>query len=420
MQRRADVGKWIAEIAAALADREEELTADLVGLYERELPNLVYDDESMVSLLSASVYQNIDTALRIFQHDIDPERVEAPAAAMEYARRLAQRGTPVIDLIRAYYLGQTAVLEKALDEGTRRVPDPSELGASMRHALTTTFRFIDRVTRQVMAAYEEERGRWLLNRSAVRAARVRAVLDDDTVDVGASEAALGYRLRGDHVGLVAWYPAQADPPDPLAGLEALAQRLGRSGTGGVSGDPLFVPRDEMCAWVWLPMPPSSLDVGDVERLVAELDTDVRVALGDPARGVEGFRRTHRQALRVQALALAAGEECAPVLTFSDVGAVALMSSDLPSARTWVEHVLGPLSVDDPQHERLRETLRVFLSTGGSYTASAALLSMHKNSVQYRVRKAEEMLTVPLGERRLDVELALKLCHRLGGAVLRKK
>ncbi|MGW9479838.1 PucR family transcriptional regulator [Saccharomonospora azurea] len=416
MQQQVDVGTWLAQVATALTDRADELTATLIALYERELPHLVHDDESMVSLLAASVFANIDTALQIFQRDMDPERVEAPAAAVEYARRLAQRGTPVIDLIRAYYLGQAAVLEKALEEGTSRIPDAEQLGRSLRHAVGTTFRFIDRVTRQVMAAYEEERGRWLLNRSAVRATRVRAVLDGEVADIGASEAALGYRLRGEHVGLVAWYPEHADSGDPLSGLEILAHRLGRSATGG-GGDPLFVPHDELTAWVWLPLSSSALDVAEVERQVSELDDQVRVALGDPAHGLDGFRSTHRQALRVQALSLAAGKESARVLAFADVGAVALMTSDLPSARTWVEYVLGPLAVDDPQSERLRTTLRVFLATGSSYTAAAGVLAMHKNSVQYRVRKAEELLAVPLGERRLDVELALKLCDRLGGAVL---
>lgn len=416
VHRQTDDDKWIAEIAVALAEREDELTGDLVALYARELPHLVHDDERMVSLLSASVYQNIDTALGLFRHGIDPHRVEAPAAAVEYARRLAQRGTPVTDLIRAYYLGQTAILERALDEGAVRIADPTALSSSMRHALTTSFRFIDRVTRQVLSAYEEERGRWLLNRSAVRAARVRAVLDDDAADVGTSEAALGYRLRGDHVGLVAWYPARDHPADPLSALETLAHRLGEAGE---SHDPLFVPHDEVSAWVWLPMRSLPLDAAAVERVVAEAAPGARVALGDAAAGVAGFRRTHRQAVRVQALALAAGESCAPVLTFREVGAVALMSSDLPSARTWVEDVLGPLAEDDAQQERLRETLRIFLACGGSYTASAARLTMHKNTVQYRVRKAEELLGEPLAERRLDVELALRLCEKLGGAVLRR-
>lgn len=415
VQREADITERLSEIAAALAGREAELTAELVGLYERELPHLVHDDEGMVSLLSASVQQNIDTALRIFRHGIDPQRVEAPAAAIEYARRLAQRGTSVVDLIRAYYLGHTAVLDRALDEGARRIENPADLGVSMRRALTTAFTFIDRVTRQVVSAYEDERNRWLLNRSAVRAARVRAVLDDDGLDIDTSEAALGYRLRGHHVGMIAWYPAHSHPHDPLAGLESVAHRFLRE-----TGDnrPLFVPHDELCAWVWLPVGRAAMpEYRDLERTLPDSDPDVRLALGDPASGLDGFRRTHRQALRVQSLARAAGDHCARVLTFRELGAVALMSSELPAARMWVEDTLGSLAVDDAAHERLRETLRVFLACGGSYTAAAAQLNMHKNSVQYRVRKAEELLGRALAESRLDIELALRLCHRLGAAVL---
>lgn len=407
--------RGLASIATALAHRADELTGELVALYERELPHLVNDDENMVSLLSASVYQNIDTAFRIFQHGIDPERVEAPAAAVEYARRLAQRGTAVVDLIRAYYLGQTAVLDQALAEGARQISDPEELGLTMRHALTTTFAFIDRVTRQVVSAYEEERDRWLLNRSAVRAARVRALLDEDGVDVDATEVALGYRLRGHHVGMIAWYPADAHPPDPLVGLETVAGRL--VGDGGESRA-LFVPRDELCAWVWLPVEgPVLPQRRRIERVLAESDPDVRLAIGDPGVGLDGFRRTHRQALRVQALALAAGGACERALTFREVGAVALMTSDLNAARLWVEDTLGPLAVDDEQHARLRETLRVFLASGGSYTAAASRLTMHKNSVQYRVRKAEELVGRPVSDNRLDLELALNLCRWLGTGVL---
>jgi DNA-binding PucR family transcriptional regulator len=46
------------------------------------------------------------------------------------------------------------------------------------------------------------------------------------------------------------------------------------------------------------------------------------------------------------------------------------------------------------------------------------LTLHKNTVQYRVRKAEEGLGVPLAENRLDVELALLAAHWLGPSVLR--
>ena len=44
--------------------------------------------------------------------------------------------------------------------------------------------------------------------------------------------------------------------------------------------------------------------------------------------------------------------------------------------------------------------------------------LHKNTVQYRIRRAEESLGRPVGANRHDVELALLASHWLGPAVLR--
>ena len=60
--------------------------------------------------------------------------------------------------------------------------------------------------------------------------------------------------------------------------------------------------------------------------------------------------------------------------------------------------------------------QIFLSTG-SYTATAERMVLHKNSVLYRIRKAEEALGAPIGDRRADLELALRACQYLGHAVL---
>jgi hypothetical protein len=46
--------------------------------------------------------------------------------------------------------------------------------------------------------------------------------------------------------------------------------------------------------------------------------------------------------------------------------------------------------------------------------------LHKNTAQYRVGKAEEALGAPIGERRADLELALRACHYLGRPVLRER
>jgi len=56
-------------------------------------------------LLEVSVAENVAAVLHIVQHDIDLEKVHAPAAAEEYARRLAQRGVPNAALVRAYRVG---------------------------------------------------------------------------------------------------------------------------------------------------------------------------------------------------------------------------------------------------------------------------------------------------------------------------
>jgi hypothetical protein len=79
--------------------------------------------------------------------------------------------------------------------------------------------------------------------------------------------------------------------------------------------------------------------------------------------------------------------------------------------------LGGLATDDEHHARLRDTLLAFLQAGGSYKATAERLTLHKNTVQYRIRKAEESLGRPVGEHQHDVELALRASHWLGSSVL---
>jgi DNA-binding PucR family transcriptional regulator len=84
----------------------------------------------------------------------------------------------------------------------------------------------------------------------------------------------------------------------------------------------------------------------------------------------------------------------------------------------VLRTLGGLAADDEPHARLRETLLLFLQSGGSYKTTAEQLMLHKNTVQYRIRKAEESLGRPVGQHQHDVELALRAARWLGPSVLR--
>ena len=70
----------------------------------------------------------------------------------------------------------------------------------------------------------------------------------------------------------------------------------------------------------------------------------------------------------------------------------LPSSDL--LRAWVLATLGGLATDDEHHARLRDTLLVFLQSGGSYKTTAEQLVLHKNTVQYRIARPRRAWACP--------------------------
>jgi DNA-binding PucR family transcriptional regulator len=185
------------------------------------------------------------------------------------------------------------------------------------------------------------------------------------------------------------------------------------------GRPLFLPQDESSAWAWLPLGArDAFAVPAARSGAARAESRIRFAFGAAGAGVSGFHRTHRQALGAHAVALAAGPSGQPMTSYRDVAPLAMMSSSVELMRAWVIETLGSLADDDDHNARLRDTLRVFLQENGSFKATAERLILHKNSVQYRVRKAEEALGHPVDENRLHVELALLASQWLGPTVLR--
>jgi DNA-binding PucR family transcriptional regulator len=409
----ARVGQQVASVAANLESRLTELSRDIQDLIERDIPAL-RGDRLVISLLEASVAENVGTITHMLRHGIGTGGVDAPTAALEYGRRLAQRDIPAAALIRAYRVGQARYLRRFIEELLRLTSGDHTEGRVTVQIVEHVSDYTDRVVEQVLTAYEQARDSWLRNRSALLAMRVRSILQGDNPDEHAAQAVLGYQLRQTHVGLVIWIDKSATERDALDLLHDVAAGLANA----VGCKPLFVPCDETSAWVWLPLGErSEVNRGELATVVTECGTWFSAALGEPASGIDGFRRTHRQAASAQNVALAGRPTRARVTSFVDVAPIAMMCADLDAARAWVIETLGPLATDSERHERLRESARVFLSTGGSYTVTADELFLHRNTAQYRIQKAEELRGRPLREGRLDVELALLACHWLGKAVL---
>ena len=408
---RPDVAELVADVAAVVARRATAVSEDVYEAILHEIPQL-RDDRPVLTLLASSVDSNVDTCLQIMQHRIDLAAVRAPAAATEYARRLAQRGTPLTALLRAYRLGHTCFSDWMLRELARQAGNAEMISAATLSMSRVVAGYIDQTSEEMVVAYGQARENWLRNRSAARAARIRDLLAGGRIDLAATEATLGYRLRQYHVGLVCW----VDDAVNVDEITRLEQAIGHVAGKAVStGDAVFLPRDESSAWAWLPL--GIRDTFD-PAAAAGVDADVRFAFGNAAKGAAGFRLSHRQALAARAVALAAGVHAPQAVAFGEVAPIAMMLGSAELLRGWVLSTLAGLAEEDEHHARLRETLLVFLQTGGSYKATAEQLMLHKNTVQYRIRKARESLGRPMGESRYEVELALRASRWLGSSVLR--
>jgi len=409
------VAAQLSAVSAALRLKLPELCQAVTDSILAQIEPLS-QDQAIIDLLSVSVESNVTTLVHIVGYQIDLDQADAPPAAIEYARRLAQRGVPVAELLRAYRVGQACFMQWCYRELAIQARDlPTAFAAAMQ-LTESTFEYIDRASEHVLTAYVRERDQWVRNTVAVRAAQVRSLLAGGPIEVNRVEPALGYRLRQHHLGIVAWVEEAARKEGTLVELERMAGRLADRVSAGARA--LFVSRDESSAFIWMPLGSEQVlkpDVFGGTRLAP--DASVRLAVGEPAEGPEGFRTTIREALRAHAVALMAGPAAPRVVRFAEVAPVALLAEDIGAARTWVSRALGPLAADDDQTARLRETLHVFLSTGGSYLETAERLSLHKNTVFYRVRKAQEVRGRKVAEDRFVVELALLACHWLKSAVL---
>ena len=412
----AAVRTLVAAVGGALAEKLPEVAVPMRDLLAKRVEELG-GDGILMDLLLASIEGNVVTILVSLQHDISRDHLDPPAAAMEYARRLAQRGVPVNALVRGYRLGQQFLMGKAYDECVRMAPSSELCAAAYEEIVQRVFDYIDWMSQQVEVAHEDEREAWLANQSNARAAKVAQILAGEEVDAVEAERVLGYRVRGRHVAVVAWMQDARVHDDQLTrstrAIREFAKLIG-------AGTPIVVGQDSATAWAWLPVR-AEWELKPEWTTWRWTDAPSPVlAIGAAHAGLDGFRRSHEEALRVREVISLGGVPERGVASHEERGlaATALICADLEAGKEWICGVLGDLALDTEGAERHRSTLFEFLQHDMSYTATAEAMVMHKNSIKYRVTAAEAMLAKPLSVSRFDVYLALAVCRWLGrGALL---
>jgi len=402
----------MAGVARALRANLQPLTERVDAAVLGAVPALSADTEIRMAL-QRSTEANLADVLTLLADPELPVDSGVPPEALSFAGALVRRGVEPGDLVHAYLVGQNELWRAWMDELAQGTPAGAPLIAALELSSARIFTRADYLVAQLMRHIDRERERWMGGALARRTQLVRALLEGDDQDVVEASRALGYDIDRWVLAAVLWDAGGADDPGVHDRLEALAATAARA--AGVARAFTLAPGEAgLWAWIATPEPP------DLDAVAAALSASVPegqgVALGTAAYGLEGFRRGHDEAAdarRVADLGMSAG-----VVRYDDVELMSLVSGDLDRLARFVQRTLGPLTAEDETTARLRETLLAWLAEGGNARRAAERLHAHKNTVLYRLQRAQLLLGRPLDEERGALELALNAVRWFGSRVAR--
>jgi DNA-binding PucR family transcriptional regulator len=238
---------------------------------------------------------------------------------------------------------------------------------------------------------------------------VRTILDASVVDVRNASATLRYELDRRHVAYIVWTTgATLDAPNGNVLFGEMERVAANVAALMGSTDHLTVPLGGYLAcWAGFRKAPRAEALAG--NLALATSRWISVALGEAGAGIAGFRRSHEEAVLARRVHQLRSRGRQPTcVRFSDVALEVMLTHSREEARRFVAQQLGDLSAEDKSVARVRDTLRVFLEENGSFQSAAARLGVHKNTVAYRIRRAEELIGHGVRERQLELEIALRL------------
>jgi PucR-like helix-turn-helix protein/diguanylate cyclase with GGDEF domain len=403
----------VREVAVALLPRAGEIAAGMARSLHELVPELRVDPgPELFEETRAMWASNVGQILRMLSAGEPLVLLSVPPEATEYTRSLVRRGVPLAALLREYHLGQDYFLDEWTHALTERTRDRVGLGAALTAVARWLSGYVDRVCDHLVVEYGAASEQWSRSVAALRADTARSILAGTLQDELEGSRRLGYELRRDHVALVVWrvrgYPL--DAAELMRVASSATEALGAVGS-------LVVEAGTAELWVWCPRLQGTPE--EIQDALESLDIEegVGVATGRRAAGLEGFRRTHMEAVAAARVASLAREPQRTVTSYHAVELIALLSADLGSARAFVRNELGDLAGPGAHAEQLRETVLAFLEEGMSNRRAGRRLYCHQNTVAYRMARARELLGRPLEDRRTELVAALTLTTALGASVL---
>ena len=330
--------------------------------------------------------------------------------ALQGDREFVRRGVALDRVLRGVRLGH-AGMARAFMAACNVLLSEEHRSEAMRVVSEQLFGYIDEFSGSMATEYLNERDRWVTSAAAAREEVVRSLLDGTTADAGPASAALSYDLSRQHLAALLWFQPARVRADTAELQRVAVDVLRHCGCA----QHLIVPIGRGRLWAWgsrLELP-RRISIGSY---VPERG-DVRMAHGLPGGGVEGFRRSHWEAEAAERMTRMHVRSSGWATSYGDVELPALLTTDLPAARTFVRRELGPLAKPGAHASDLRETLLAYLEEQNSPHAAAQRLHVSRNTVSYRVKRVEELLGLEWRQRRHELQTALLLARYLGDGVL---
>ena len=388
--------------------RPGPLAEEMADLLMASIPELVRaGDEDFRAGLLLSCESNVSAIWSRVLTGASLESISPPAEAIAWSHELVHRGVELPALLRAYRLGH-GLAERRLEEAAGELEiEPEIRWRVLSHISHHLFAYVDAVCTDLVDDYEHERAQWIRGAAAARAELVSAILERDPVDARAATEKLRYDVTRGHVALIVW----ADPPraaQQAGSLEGEATALAAA-LGG--GPVLTVAIGERAVWAWTSGDHLTDDPAAVEHRMGD---GVRAAIGTCRQGLAGMADSHDEARVARRVAELRAVRPGTVVGYRTAELTALLTADPVEAVRFVESELGELLADSDAAARLRATVRMYLEENLSPARAARRLGVHQNTVVYRVKQTEELLGHTVEQRRLQIEVALRLSDMIDG------
>jgi hypothetical protein len=347
----------------------------------RDLSESVADgDPAYLAGLRSAVTQALNFGLaNIEEGGISAASIPPETGAQ--ARRAAREGVGLDTVLRRYAAGNKVLEEFIIAEAD------GTLSQVLCQILSEQGHHVDCLMESVSAEYRDEVE--LAKRSAAqqRSDRIAHLLASNSL---VTLAGLDYDFDAWHIGMILVGP----------GGEKLARALAYP----LRCQLLPAERDRELTWAWLGNSQRPVAADLEQCFAARAPIGVSMALGEPRRGLDGWRQTHHEAQMAFHVML---HQPKPITRSRDVILDSAVLKDQRLAMSLIETYLTPLDGRGKTGQVLRQTLRAYFKADQNVVSAAQILGRSRHTVERHLRKVEERLGQPLDTCNVQLQVALR-------------